>query len=91
MTYRTKRGTSIIMAIVIFALLLSNPGVASYSAWMRDTAAEEVGAQADPLIMTLAAPMIEAATTEYNCGLFTVFRTGERVTVGVLGRFVMVR
>ena len=85
------RSKALITAIIVFALLLSNPGVGAYSVWLRDRTAKEVDAEDDPLIMAVAAPMIEAATEDFNCGLFTVFRTGARVTVGILGRFVAIR
>jgi hypothetical protein len=77
---------------VLFAavLALTNPSQAEYVEWLEESFFEEEGGPSI-LVRLIGTPLVIAATEARSCGLFTVFKTGERVTVGVLGRFVAVR
>lgn len=78
------------LAILIAALLaLTNPSRAEYVAWLEESFTDETGGNV--LVLLIGVPLVEAATEATSYGVFTVFKTGERVTMGILGRFVAVR
>jgi hypothetical protein len=77
------------MVLLVALLALTNPSEAEYVAWLEESFFEEEGDSV--IVRLLGAPMVSAATEATSYGVCTVFRTGERVTVGVMRSFVTVR
>ena len=78
-----------VVVILAAMLALTIPSKAEYVAWLEESFAKEEGSSI--LVRLVGVPLVAAATDATSYGVCTVFRTGERVTVGVAGRFVMVR
>lgn len=83
----------LVLALVLIILAATNPGKAEYVEWAKARAmdASEDSSLGRWLVSALGGSVIDAATEVTNCWLFTVFRSGDMVTVGILRNFVPLR
>jgi len=87
------RRALLVLALVLVLLAATNPGKAEYVEWAkaRATEASQDSTLGKWLVSALGGSVIDAATEVTNCWLFTVFRSGDMVTVGILRQFVPLR
>ncbi len=60
-----------------------------FDTFEQDSFFAEIGESA--IVRLVGVPMVSAATKARSYGVCTVFRTGERVTVGMMRRFVTLK
>lgn len=78
----TRRAHALVWLLVLVMLVLTNPGLDDYAAWVL----RHEGVSA-PMLIALAQPVVAAAATSYDLWLCTIY-TGPVPAVGILGIFV---
>ncbi len=75
---------------MLLVLVATNPTRPEYIQWMKESALRVAEGHMAPrvLIATLASPVIEVMTTDRNYRIFTIYRTGEIVVLGILRSFI---
>lgn len=74
--------------VVLVILAATNPTRADYIAWAKDQFVADQESGLARLLMSTLGPLLEASTETHNYLFFSIFKTGEMVTLGILGRFV---
>ena len=78
----TRQARSALWLLVLVMLVLTNPGLDDYAAWVLMSE----GVSSPPLV-ALARPAVAAAAEAYDLWLCTIY-TGPVPAVGILGIFV---
>jgi hypothetical protein len=86
------RRAFVIVAIVLIVLAVTNPTRAEYIEWAKGEAlASEDSGIARFLVSTLGGPVLESATEARNYIFFSLFRSGDALTLGILHHFIPLR
>lgn len=86
------RRVGLVLVLVLITLAATNPGRAEYVEWAKArTVDAEDSAIGRWLVSVVGGSVIDATTEVTNCAFFTVFRSGDVVTVGILRNFIPLR
>lgn len=86
------RRALLVLAVVLVVLAVTNPTRAEYIEWAKEEAlASEDSGIARFLVSTLGGPVLESATEARNYVFFSLFRSGDALTLGILHHFIPLR
>jgi hypothetical protein len=85
-----------IVAVLVFLMVLLNPGQDQYVSWVADHLKEEKGILVSIGVDYVAKPIISTSTTKKDFFFFTVYHTNlltdkDMITLGIMNQFVPIK